>query len=77
MAHPENQHRLWLSKETQDLCGITGSDHAQNILSDLGSSHVAAHPDPADTRLCVYVSFTHSAHSSTSHPPGDALIRDV
>ena len=45
------------SVATQRLCGVDDEVHAHQLLADLGASHSAAHPDPNDGRICVYVPF--------------------
>ena len=37
MSHPEDTFRLWISRDTQRVCGVDDGDHAMDILEDLGS----------------------------------------
>ena len=37
MSHPEDTFRLWISRDTQRVCGVDDGDQAMDILEDLGS----------------------------------------
>ena len=54
MDHPEDRHRLWVSKDTQHFCDMENHDHAHEmlVLETLRSTHAVSHQ--TNGKICIY-----------------------